>query len=520
MICSLDRKKLTSWIFEKLLDQINHQQSDTDIDRIRTKISEIMEYRRDKDSEKTDLPLTLMDLPNVLFPEISSFLSFEEQTDFERTNRSIFIGTRSSSLPMHLMTDIVFANLVRYRAKNPQHILREFRFDSLSIDCDYLGHHDEDHWDEPWILYNKSIKLEIIEKVESLTISSCDDESLCAVLDSYILNQSESFQNIKKLSIEADEYKIIRDIEPSLNTLVSRCSDLEYFEMHGMYFEDADFAEYEWVSNLKGIAADVCDEEDYRKISPLSVKIYSALSSKVESLHLASLSIVNALNCNLSNLKELCLNDIPSAGVFGVNSYRFLLKQNMTKLKRVNYSCSAWKKQIEEDHVMMLWMKKMLKSVEYFCVKFEDTEILRIMEVVQSVLSDYSATGRSLKLRFNHKPRGKWSRGKATYIWKRFERIYELFEVLKRLLVAFELRHFDWMVIVHRLSIQKDQRVEVVESSNALRKINGYRVDLKWKEYESHRAVDIVIRGNQNHGIQEKWDMNCCNCPSQTVIFK
>ena len=533
LICSLNRNKLTSWIFDKLLNQLKHQELVTDIDVINSKISEIIQSRSISDAEEKSVvqSLTLNNLPNVLFPQISAFLNFTGQLNFEKTNRAIFIGLRSCSLHMHSLCSFTFPKLIGYQAKNTTLIPRVLRVNSLSVDCDYLGHHeieydeddDYDEWEESWTLSHDSIQLTFIRKIQSLMINSYNDVRLCAVLDSYIVNQSESFPNLKRLCITSDEFEVIRDIEPSLNALISRCSGLEYFEIDGMFWDEADFTEYEWVSNLKGIAAAACDEEDYRKISPLSVKLYSALSSKVESLHLVSLSIVNALNCNLSNLKELCLIDTPSAGVFGVNSYWFLLKQNMAKLKRLNYSCNAWKKQIGDSHVMVLWLKKMLKSVEYFCMEFEDTEILRIMKVVHSVVRDSTMTGRSLKLRFNHRATGKWSRREKKFIWKRFERINELFEGLEGLFGAFELRHFDWMFILHGLNVQKDRKAEVVASSNDLRKINGYLVDLKWKEYESQRSdrtVDIVIRGSQNHRIQEQWDMTCCNCLSQTVIFE
>ena len=267
-------------------------------------------------------------------------------------------------------------------------IVRFLRVNSLSVDCDYLGHHeigydeddDCDEWEKSWTISHDSVQLTFIQKIQSLTISSYDDDRFSAVLDSYILNQSEAFPNIKSLCIEPEGFAVVRVIARSLDSLIARCSNLEYFEIHGMFVDDEEFAEYQWISNLKGIAVDICDAEVSEMVSPLAVKVYSALSSKVESIHLDSLSLVDALNCNLSNLKELCLNDTPSAGVFGVNSYRFLLKQNTTNLVRLNNSCSAWKKQIGDSYVMMLWLKKMLKSVEYFCMEFEDIEILRIMD--------------------------------------------------------------------------------------------------------------------------------------------
>ena len=519
LICALDRNKLTSWIFEKLLDQINHQQSETDIDRIRSKISEIIKSRthqeRDctiSDAEESSVvqPLTLNDLPNVLFPEISSFLDFKEKLSFEKTNRTIFIGSRSCSLPLHPLHQRTFSNLIHYRSNNPTGSLPDLRIKSLSVDCSVLGHECDSDGEEleEWTLSYNPVQLGFIEKVQSLTMESWYDDQLSAVLDSFILNQSESFPNIKYLRIESEEYQTMRDIEPSLNTLVSRCSGLEYFEIFGMYIDDADFSEYEWVSNLKGIAVDACDRVGYQTPSTLSVKLHSALSSKVESLHLASLSLVNALNCNLSNLKELCLIDTPSNGVFEVNSYRILLKQNLSTLKRVNYSCSAWKKEIGDSHVIMLWMKKMLKSVEYFCMKFEDTEILRIMEVVRSVVKQSNVTGRSLKLRFN-------------YIGtSRFEKVKDLIEGMERMFIELELKHFDWILIVRRLELSEEQKNEVHAAANELRNMEGYCVDLKERNGFGEKGIDIVIRGNQKHCIQEPWNMTCCNCPSQNAIFK
>ena len=52
------------------------------------------------------------------------------------------------------------------------------------MDCDSLGHHeieydehdDCDEWEESWTLSHDSVQLTFIQKIQSLTISSYDDD--------------------------------------------------------------------------------------------------------------------------------------------------------------------------------------------------------------------------------------------------------------------------------------------------------------------------------------------------------
>eukprot|EP01083_Nonionella_stella_P157907 513211_1 len=49
-------------------------------------------------------PITFKDIPDVIVLEISSFLSFFESIQFAKTNRSIFIGSRSVTLPRYSLS--------------------------------------------------------------------------------------------------------------------------------------------------------------------------------------------------------------------------------------------------------------------------------------------------------------------------------------------------------------------------------------------------------------------------------
>ena len=140
------RQSLTTLIFHGLLYRMNHNQSPKELLAINQTVKDVMKLRLEKDKalpvieQKVDDdpdPINIDDLPDVMLSEISSYLLFAEQLNFERVSRSIFVGARSSSLPQHSMTASLFKEWIGFHDKQQDSIHCQHRlFKSVEIDSD------------------------------------------------------------------------------------------------------------------------------------------------------------------------------------------------------------------------------------------------------------------------------------------------------------------------------------------------------------------------------------------------
>eukprot|EP01083_Nonionella_stella_P307455 1080582_1 len=101
-IQSFKRVHLTNLLFAYFQYQLintkhYHQWQQEVLPNIHTMMGQIQNIidSRDKPIEDKQNKINLDDLPMVMISSISSFLDFKDTLKFEKTNRNIFIGTRS-----------------------------------------------------------------------------------------------------------------------------------------------------------------------------------------------------------------------------------------------------------------------------------------------------------------------------------------------------------------------------------------------------------------------------------------
>ena len=166
---------------------------------------------------------------------------------------------------------------------------------------------------------------------------------------------------------------------------------------------------------------------------------------------------------------------------------------------------------------MSLWMKKVLKTVEYFCTDCQATEILQIIKLVYSAVKTCAATERVLKLRFNVMEDRDYGL-KDSELDYLFDAAPDLVERMIGLMRILELKVSDWTLIIFGLRISKECEKMLRDAVCVLRNDNGYNVHVNWREEGA--VVDIVVRGDKEQAIHEPWIMTCRSCLSQKDIFQ
>jgi len=406
-VISTGRHSLTTLIFQGLLHQMIHNQSQEELTAINQTVKNVMKIRLEKqkllpametNADDEPDPIHINDLPDVMLSEISSFLLFRDQLKFERVNRSIFIGSRSSSLPQHSMTTSLLKKWILYLEEHPNSIYSHHRhFKSLEIDCNSVGTVSPD--DECQMVF-PSISIPFIKKVYSLTIRSDYDDDLSSMLNALVLNQCDSFPNIKQLRVlPVDDPENVRSFDPALRLLVERCNNLEYFEFDQNLCEEVDMNDFEWIRNLKGIAFHVENplvddlEEEEREFNDKAIiynSVHSKITDRLESLHLCHPRAISAINCTLVNLEELCIHRIFHNETLNKRDFRFWLKYDLRNLKRLNLDWIPLGEMMGDEgnnHALILWLRKMLETMEYLRCGCRVTNALRILQIALNKIS-------------------------------------------------------------------------------------------------------------------------------------
>eukprot|EP01083_Nonionella_stella_P150942 481629_1 len=154
----IGRDRLQNLMFNGLHNELQRNLL-TNLKEINEMISKIQESRienavepefdDDKDmkpDENQSQPIHLADLASVIISEISSYLQFTDVLHFEKCNRSIFIGSRSSTTPIHTLDDVNFMKLTKFCKHNQRtqaYVSGSRRFKSVSIVADHLITPDE-----------------------------------------------------------------------------------------------------------------------------------------------------------------------------------------------------------------------------------------------------------------------------------------------------------------------------------------------------------------------------------------
>ena len=386
-----DRETMTTIIFRGLLHQLHSDpsctQSQANLDMYLFFVKYLLNQRKkDENSSVFTAPsateqagpvdVNLDDLPNVLLSAISSFLEFEDDLNFQKTNRTIFVGARSSPWPLHSLDPSMCRELITFRHNHSSSFLPQPIFKSVSIDCqDLVERRHQNHEDGEWSaiddFYFEPSGLEFIKKARSLKIDigsmNYDDarkpmEAAESVFHNIIMNQTKYFRHLTKLHILCGD-EDFDDCMPFLDRMV-RKSNLQYLEYDGQISDDNGFTNYKWARKLKGIA--FCANWTRPRLDELAIsrKVHSALTDKLESLHVVERMINDDFKGKLANLKELCIRNGHNPEIENHEGYRMLLNENMHELKRLCF-IMQFRNDSQINEPFVSWLLKAMITVEY-----------------------------------------------------------------------------------------------------------------------------------------------------------
>ena len=526
LISVVDRRRVTKLIFNTLFGQLKDDQSQSQINKVDDIVSAILKSKRQRESAQTiggtfqpispmdgtDItqlePTKLDNLPNVMLSNISSFLQFTEQLNFEKTNRTVFVGSRSSSVPFHHLPSKLLAKMVAFTEKNPQSVWWQNRvFKSVDIHWKHFGVFDYqcDELIPKWIPKYQTVLLPFMSKIHSLTIFF--EVYLNPLLESLVLSQLDTFPNLKRLKlIDKESREMTWELEPSLRSLISR-SNVEYLECNDYLDVDKHSIDEkhgcEWTKHLKGIAVrpEVTADDESRHL--YQEKLHSAV--ELESLHFTcelKSGNLGGLNRRMGHLKELCIGD-------GFADFQLLSQQNIHDLERLNlYGVSV------QNEKMVQWLSKVLETLEYFCAVFcGENWIVQIMEILQKALLQQNEMKKQLKIRFNYPT---------------LDGVSEFFKMVRILIGAMDRKCVDWMLIISGLFLKTeasqpafDAALEALQTGNEYEVMWYCAVDL----CDDRSEFDIMIKSKECKisGVQEKWIMDCEHCRSrlkQHILFR
>jgi len=241
--------------------------------------------------------------------------------------------------------------------------------------------------------------------------------------------------------------------------------------------------------------------------------VHSALSQRLESLHVVEPCFIAENVAKLSNVKELCI-DLTASNDAELNekSFGVLLKQEMQGLKRLSFSSECWPKPKDLEHdALSLWLHQSLMTVDYFCCGVEGESLLAAMESVRSAVEASTARGRVFKVRFNRREyRFSWA--------KPLEAVSEFIHSIRQLVEVLDRKCSDWTLIVYGLGMRREGIDGFRGAMSSITAIDGCHVFMNERLRESQ--IDIVIRSDAMSGIQERWMMSCDKCQRQTPIYR
>ena len=149
-ILSFGRSKVTAIVFKALLDEYKNNQITT-VNAMNALIADIRINNDAKheegdseivpfsNNEEERVPITLDEMPYVMISKICTYLLFAEHLKFEKVSRAVFIGSRSSRIPIHPFSAHSFAKFVKFYHDNDGNTAFPLRlFKSLIMDSDHL----------------------------------------------------------------------------------------------------------------------------------------------------------------------------------------------------------------------------------------------------------------------------------------------------------------------------------------------------------------------------------------------
>ena len=179
-LASIDKEFIISIMFKGFYCELNENKTNK-MNKMNNIIAEIRRLRKDKSiinkkeaDEDIDILLNnndesikLDNLPFVTLAEISSFLELTDQSKYERINRAIFIGSRSSKIPIHPINAKYFKKLVTFSGQHADSYLPKSRL-SKSLSMNIHDFIDFDSEERDIILNHPFNHFELFENIKEL----------------------------------------------------------------------------------------------------------------------------------------------------------------------------------------------------------------------------------------------------------------------------------------------------------------------------------------------------------------
>eukprot|EP01084_Bolivina_argentea_P262541 444013_1 len=491
-------------------------------------IDEDINNNTNSDEEYRNMKLD--QLPEVIFHEISSYLHFSEALNFEKLNRTIFIGSRSSTRPIHSLNHFEFTKLVKYYHENDA-VPKTRLFKSITINAEDV--YDEDN--SECLLHDfDQFAAELFENIESLTIQT-EVGNLSNEFATVIHHlQFLTLSNIKTFRLFAECESLYEYDLQMIKLIMNNANNIEHFECN-MWFniEDAYTQDdFKFVSKLSGL----CIRDEEYDSNAIDIRlIYSHMGPAMRSFH------TNEITSTFSKLilSELCIWDFD----FNVNNeldIKFLASADFTCLKRVYLGhCLNSRSTIEEEQTVELFMKKIIINVESICLRYYGRTLDILMKYFPLSMSNV------LKLRINE----------VTLVMD--SEINVFVGQLEKLINHLDMYYSDWMMIVYKVEIATaiplecvidmkgmstsdyqfivNDKVANLDSIDLKRRNNNDVLDKFLESQKMHcvqsekllneeRKIEeycfvISKKGSCINGYDERWNMTCQHC-KQSPVFK
>eukprot|EP01083_Nonionella_stella_P064840 169369_1 len=518
LLNSIGRGTVTKLMFHALQHEMHNDHMNT-IRKINETIRNLTEMRKQKqnrsnntadDNDYSDIEqdtsidnevneqikMQLDDLPNVMLFEISSFLSFAESIQFTRTNRNVFIGARSVTVPRYLLSTTQFSKLQRYchhHSTESTYLSKRNVFNSLEVNCDEIMELCENTC-TPVLKYDCDHS-QLYEDIQRLKIMYSWSD-----FPAILLSECATLANIHTLTlIHTDETDFGSYFPDVLIDLVN----LQHFEIIGHCF-DADFideteteTDYKFISSLKGFAISMeqpANTDDTNSLNYVMERVYRNIGSNLQSFHQGFSTTTATIEGKLNELKEICLPfDHPTD-----ECIQILLRQELNQLERVYFRGTKNGPHAQQQ----LLMDKMMNKAKYIGVdaryEFADVVMNRVWTSLKDIQKD------TIKIRLE---RVCISPNTISYA----------VALLVKIVESLSANCVDWMLIGYKWN----RMTGSVLLSDLLDTFKEKHNVIHQMEADSSKEYCTFVISNKQckiNGYYERWIMPC-HCCQQLTLF-
>eukprot|EP01083_Nonionella_stella_P262869 893433_1 len=531
---SIGRECMTTLLFKGLLQELNENKAHN-VRKLNKTISDIHQRRNidSDDDEDIDLdhnteehqPIQLDHLPYLMLHHVSSFLSFADCLQFEKANRSIFIGSRSSPSPTHTLDSNHFGKLIKHCNTDHHSCLPKLRlFKSVCINaadiCTFNGARNrfEAVSDCAWG------ELKLFNHIRDLTIQMSDVDfwGEIEIFKDHIT--SNQLQHITTLRLKSQKQPdgVAANLHDPLAVVIN-CPTMQYLEISARFYykhssEDENGPIGNLISQLKGITLNSMgfddsgnqSESDYIR----STRLYSLLSDDLQSFHKTLPLFTDTIDGKFTTLKELCL-----PWLLCKHDIDILNQQNLSTIERIFFNdVDASNELIDwgivdnvdeykhDTHGVELFMHKIIDSLEYIGIDLNQNKSVTIasdfIRILCNCLKQRSLKKHRLKLRMNN---------------IRLENIAGVSLIsakLKCLIDILDSKCFHFMFICCGLQLNEPQPTW---NWDFIRSFKQKYIVMKNRDTNGYNFV-ISNKGCNMNGYQEKWIMSCTNCQQNNVF--